>query len=54
MKPMSDEVSPREVLSSRISEPGVQSPEKSNVQDNIETVQDEVDIMVDATIQLRK
>ena len=51
---MSEEVSLREVLSSRISEADVQSPEKSNVQDNIETVQDEVDIMVDATIQLRK
>ena len=48
---MSDEVSPREVLSSGTVD--VQSPEKSYGQDNIETVQDEVDIMVDA-IQLRK
>ena len=50
---MSDEVSPREVLRSGISEVAVQSPEKSFAQDSIETVQDEVDIMVDA-IQLRK
>ena len=50
---MSNEVSSGEVLSSRISEVDVQYPEKSFVQDNIETVQDEVDIMVDA-MQLRK
>ena len=50
---MSDEVASREILESRMSEVGVQSPKKSFVQDNTETVQDEVDIMVDA-IQLKK
>ena len=38
---------------SRMSEECVQSPKKSFVQDNKETVQDEIDIMVDA-IQLGK
>ena len=49
VKPMNDEVASRE----RMSEAGVQSPKNILVQDNKETVQDEVDIMVDA-LQLRK
>ena len=53
VKPMSDEVASREILKSRMSEEGVQSTKKSFVQDNIETVEDEIDIMADA-IQLRK
>ena len=53
VKPMSDEGASREILNARMSEVGVQSPKKSVVQDNIEAVQDEADIMVDA-IELRE